>query len=118
MSFRGGTPESRLERGGIGSYSDSGFRLFPRREDNRIATSSQASNGGISLITGKSSRHSLISKLKIALGLKKKPEITDPTASIGSEEDSARFGGKYSEEGLYENGNVVMKKDMTFHQRY
>ncbi|KAI8542025.1 hypothetical protein RHMOL_Rhmol08G0107100 [Rhododendron molle] len=118
VSFRGGTPETRIEKGGIGSFSASGFRLFPRRETIRIATSSQASSEGISPRSGKSSRRSLISRLKSALGIKKKPEITDPIGSIGSQEETG-FGGKYGEEGLYGNENVVlMKKNMPFHHRY
>lgn len=120
LSFRGGTPETRIEKGGIGSFSASGFRLFPKRETIRIATSSQASSEGISPRSGKSSSRSLISRLKSALGIKKKPEITDPISSIGSEEETG-FGGKYGEEGLYGYGNgnvVVMKKNMPFHHRY
>lgn len=120
LSFRGGTPETRIEKGGIGSFSASGFRLFPRGETIRIATSSQASSEGISQRSGKSSSRSLISRLKSALGIKKKPKITDPIGSIGSEEETG-FGGKYGEEGLYGNGNgnvVVMKKNMPFHHRY
>ncbi|XP_058228116.1 BTB/POZ domain-containing protein At3g49900 isoform X2 [Rhododendron vialii] len=116
LSFRGGTPETRIEKEGIGSFSASGFRLFPR-ETIRIATSSQASSEGVSPRSGKSSSRSLISRLKSALGIKKKPEITDPMGSIGSEEETG-FGGKYGE-GLYGNGNVaVMKKNMPFHHRY
>lgn len=118
LSFRGGTPETRIEKGGIGSFPASGFPLFPRRETIRIATSSQESSDPRS---GKSSSRSLISRLKSALGIKKKPEITDPIGSdgsIGSEEETG-FGGKYGEEGLYGNGNVVvMKKNMPFHHRY
>lgn len=118
LSFRGGTPETRIEKGGIGTFSANGFRVFPWRDTIRIATSSQASGEGISPRSGKGSSRSLISRLKSALGIKKKPEIANPIGSIGSEEQTG-FGGKYGGEGLYGNGNVVvMKKNMPFHHRY